>query len=288
MSNMPTYFEPWFNFKHPLVRQLAFVVASPNIITHPPVTLTIQHSFELHHDAHWEALYHRYLPRLYALDQHPQALIDFMAQLKSTRLGLQFEYLMWFWLNDSNYHHYELIEHSLQMIDGKNTLGEIDFLLLNTQTQEIEHWEVALKYYLAESTLSLAHWYGLNRSDTLARKLNHFTQKQFQFKQAKQFHIQKRFAVLKGQLYIPLHHIKNIHAPLPNWVNISRRLGHWGNYIFKHDYYRLKRQEWICPELEQSSVSAKWWCDGLYRNIQTKHDYMFRQAPIVSISVCNM
>ena len=285
---MSAYFEPWFEFKHPLVRQLAFVVASPNLITHTPATLDIQHAFELHKDEHWIALYQQYLPRLNALDSHPQPLIDFLAQLKSTRLGLRFEYLMWFWLADSQYHHYQLLEHSLQIISGKNTLGELDFVLLNTKTQEIEHWEVALKYYLAETDLKLAHWYGLNRSDTLARKLNHFTQKQFQFEQAKQYNIQKRFAVIKGQLYIPLHHLKHQHAPLPNWVNISRRLGHWGHHIFKHDYYRLNRHEWICPNLQQSNDTALWWCNGLYRNIQTKHDYMFRQAPIVSISVCNV
>ncbi len=45
---------------------------------------------------------------------------------------------------------------------------------------------------------------GLNRTDTLNRKLKHFTHKQFQFQQALDTDIQARFAVLKGQLFLPL------------------------------------------------------------------------------------
>ena len=63
---------------------------------------------------------------------------------------------------------------------------------------------MALKYYLAEREPSLASWFGLNRSDTLLRKLNHFTQKQFQFEKVSGHLIQERYAILKGQLYFPL------------------------------------------------------------------------------------
>ncbi len=91
---------------------------------------------------------------------------------------------MWFWLLDHRYHAYELLGHSIQIIDGARTTGELDFLIKNTETNQVEHWEVALKYYLGEIDLSLTTWYGLNRTDTLNRKLKHFTHKQFQFQQA--------------------------------------------------------------------------------------------------------
>ncbi len=61
----------------------------------------------------------------------------------------------------------------------------MDFLVYNTTEQRIEHWEVALKYYLGEKDLSLPYWYGLNREDTLLKKLAYFTERQFQFEEAR-------------------------------------------------------------------------------------------------------
>ena len=287
---MTMLFEPWKQFQHSAVRQLAFSIASPNILSNIPSELSLQHAFNLHPNAFWQQQYENYHPRLLELDQNPQPLIDFLARLKSTRLGLRFEYLMWFWLQDDMYHHFKIIGHSIQIIQGKQTLGELDFLLFNTQTQKIEHWEVALKYYLAEANLSLKHWYGLNRTDTLQRKLNHFTQKQFQFETIQDQSIQERFAVLKGQLYLPTVH-KNIldseslASNIPKWVNQARNLGHWGHHIPQQSYYRLQRQEWICNDATISSPPAHWWNNGLYKSTEKEHFYMFRQAPFIYLNV---
>ena len=287
---MTMLFEPWKQFQHSAVRQLAFSIASPNILSNIPSELSLQHAFNLHPNAFWQQQYENYHPRLLELDQNPQPLIDFLARLKSTRLGLRFEYLMWFWLQDDMYHHFKIIGHSIQIIQGKQTLGELDFLLFNTQTQKIEHWEVALKYYLAEANLSLKYWYGLNRTDTLQRKLNHFTQKQFQFETIQDQSIQERFAVLKGQLYLPTVH-KNIldseslASNIPKWVNQARNLGHWGHHIPQQSYYRLQRQEWICNDATISSPPAHWWNNGLYKSTEKEHFYMFRQAPFIYLNV---
>ena len=122
-------FEPWLQFKHPLVRQLAFAVASPNILSALPLELDIQHAFHFHPSQIWRQHFQIYLPRLKQLDQDPKELEDFMAQLKSTRLGLRFEMFMWFWLLDHRYHAYELLGHSIQIINGARTTGELDFLI---------------------------------------------------------------------------------------------------------------------------------------------------------------
>ena len=274
--SQPQLFEPWQQYQHPAVRQLAFAVASPNIIAVLPDELELQHAFALHDAAFWQQQYQRYIPRLQQLDQAPDELLAFLATLKSTRLGLRFEMLMWFWLLDAQYHCFQLLGHSIQKIEGPKTLGELDFLILNTETNQIEHWEVALKYYLAEADFSLQHWYGLNRSDTLFRKLNHFSQKQFQFSDALDHQIQKRYAVFKGQLYIPVEQQHN----LPHWVNAARRLGHWGYHIPQdQDYYRLQRQEWICVDATMSSPTPLWWTDGLYKASLSNEYYMFRHAP---------
>lgn len=282
MFNSPAsapLFEPWLQYQHPMVRQLAFSIASPNILNTLPPELSILHKFDFHTSALWQLHYEKYKSRLEMLDRQPEELIHFVQQLKSTRLGLRFEMFIWFWLLDSAYHCYELIGHSIQIIDGPKTLGEMDFVILNKDTQEIEHWEIALKYYLGEHDLSLPYWYGLNRSDTLQRKITHFTEKQFRFNSALGHEIQKRYCVLKGQLYLP---VGSNHS-LPIWINPKRRIGQWGHLIpaFKDDFYRLERHEWICPNIQASSSAALWYTDGLYKQQFTENYYMYRQPSLL-------
>lgn len=280
---MTDYFEPWQYYKHPIVRQLAFCIASPNILLHVPNALEIKNHFELHNDAFWQQQFNLYKHRLDALDQNPTELIEFVQKLKSTRLGLRFEYLFWFWLQDQENQQFELIQHSIQIIEAKNTLGEIDFLVRNRTTQHIEHWEVALKYYLGEADLSLKYWYGLNRSDTLHRKLNHFSEKQFQFTHALDFNIDQKFAVMKGQLYTPMYKQSD---QLPDWINPQRRIGQWGHQIRNEvhtNFYRLQRHEWICPDQNATSDNAWWWCNGLYYDKSSQIFYMYRQPPLIAL-----
>lgn len=270
--------EPWFQFKHDCVRHLAFTLASPNIISQVPEELRLETPFELHSTSFWLQQYDHYVQRLKALDQDPSPLLEFLGQLRSTRIGLRFEYMLWFWLLDTDYHTYKLIGHSIQKTKGTQTIGELDFLVYNTTEQRIEHWEVALKYYLGEKDLSLPYWYGLNREDTLLKKLAYFTERQFQFEEALGHRIDQRFAVLKGQLYSPQH---MQHSKLPKWLNSHRRIGYWG-FQTQADFRRLTRHEWMCPQLHGSTTPALWWSNGLYVNTQNPADcYMFRQAPAV-------
>ncbi|MDH2635853.1 DUF1853 family protein [Acinetobacter nosocomialis] len=281
-----SYFEPWLQFNHPMVRQLAFTIASPNLLCQLPQSLSIRHSFQLHSDQTWKQHFQNYLPRLHQLDETPEPLLQFMSRLKSTRLGLRFENLLWFWLQEDQYHSYQLLGHSIQKIEGARTLGELDFLILNKETQQVEHWEVALKYYLGEGQLNLEQWIGLNREDTLSKKLYHFTDKQFQFSEALDFKVQQRFAVLKGQLYLPLNLGQK--QPIPNWVNLTRRLGYWGTTIPDSKFYRLERHEWLCPNRQASSNAAYWWTDGLYcNNNEDTQFYMFRRPPLLSLALVN-
>lgn len=285
MTHSSCLFEPWLKFKTPIVRQLAFCIASPNIIASLPPELHLTFLFELHDDAFWKNCYLNYQSRLAELDVNPEPLMAFMANIKSTRLGIRFETLLWFWLQDNpdeKYHPYRLIKHSLQQIDGAKTVGELDFLLLNTQTNQIEHWEVALKFYLAEQHYQLPFWYGLNREDTLQKKLQHFTRKQFQFTNVIGYTIQKRFAVLKGQLYLPLCQ----RYPIPHWVNRHRRLGRWGSKFPQQEMYHLSRHEWIAPKpLPPETAPTLWWRNDLYCNKDLTLFYMFRQPNLIYINV---
>ena len=45
--------EPWLQFKNLLVRQLAFCVCSPNILSHIPSEMVLKHAFQFHDDDQW-------------------------------------------------------------------------------------------------------------------------------------------------------------------------------------------------------------------------------------------
>ncbi|MCF9000190.1 DUF1853 family protein [Acinetobacter nectaris] len=276
-------FEPWRSYHHPAVRQLAFCIASPNTIQSLPPEMTLSNHFMLHSDQEWQDLFFRYQPRLNELETNPQPLTDFLAQLKSTRLGLRFEMFLWFWLLDEEFHHFKLLGHSIQKIEGPITLGELDFLILNKKTQAVEHWEVALKYYLAEDQYQLGQWFGLNRSDRLEKKLSYFTNRQFQFNHALNYKIDHKFAVLKGQLFIPSTISDSNLSALPHWVNQNRRIGFWGSTMLPQ-FYRLERHEWIAPYLSPiSHPKSKWWHNGLYHHMNEEVFYMFRSSPLTAI-----
>ena len=86
------------------------------------------------------------------------------------------------------------------------------------------------------------------------------------------FKVQQRFAVLKGQLYLPLNLPQE--QPIPEWVNLKRRLGTWGTEIPKSDFYRLERHEWLCPHQKASSNTAYWWTDTYIVKILMNPDFI--------------
>lgn len=74
---------------------------------------------------------------------------------------------------------YEVMLTNYQVKEGNTTLGEVDVILRDTHTNGIEHWEVAVKYYVQ-------HWpvtdpismIGPNAKDTLHDKLQRLMQHQ--------------------------------------------------------------------------------------------------------------
>ena len=73
-----------------------------------------------------------------------------------------------------------LIAHNLQIQQHKQTIGEIDVLLV--AAGKPIHLEIVYKFYLYDSTVGtteLAHWIGPNRKDSLIQKLDKLKDKQF-------------------------------------------------------------------------------------------------------------
>ncbi|GAL36185.1 hypothetical protein JCM19240_1627 [Vibrio maritimus] len=62
----------------------------------------------------------------------------------------------------------------IQLQQDGRTLGAIDFLIEKPDQQQLEHWEVAIKFYLLKDGL----WYGPNAKDRLDKKLNRMLEHQ--------------------------------------------------------------------------------------------------------------
>ncbi|WP_052729884.1 DUF1853 family protein [Photobacterium halotolerans] len=88
------------------------------------------------------------------------------------RLGF---YYQWLWQQLINHHpDFELVGEEIQLHEAKRTLGAIDFLVFNKQSNQLEHWEVAIKFYLAYQQ----RWLGPNSADNLDNKINKMIQHQ--------------------------------------------------------------------------------------------------------------
>ena len=83
------------------------------------------------------------------------------------RLGKYLESLLYIFFHNSDDYH--LITSSLQIQDGKNTKGEIDFILEFIKDKTSIHLEVALKYYLQ---FDRASFIGPDGKDSLNEKIN--------------------------------------------------------------------------------------------------------------------
>lgn len=76
----------------------------------------------------------------------------------------------------------EILVQNRQIIQNKETLGELDFLLKDPASGEIAHVEMIYKFYLFDpdtGTSELDHLIGPNKRDSLNQKLNRLHKKQF-------------------------------------------------------------------------------------------------------------
>lgn len=77
---------------------------------------------------------------------------------------------------------YNILYENIQLIENKRTIGEIDFIIKNKETNQLIHMELAYKFYLFDPSISLNpinNWIGPNRNDSLQEKLEKLKRKQF-------------------------------------------------------------------------------------------------------------
>lgn len=149
------------------VSDLAWIIGSPPL-------MQAQALGDAHFliDEEWcDAQWRLHLDWIRELDENPNDLHNWLDLHSEKFLGKRFEVLLWFWFEKSPY--FELAVHGVQLKDGLNTSGEIDFIVFDIINQEWLHLEVACKYYLgAIKSAQWTQWIGPNAHDTLDLKMN--------------------------------------------------------------------------------------------------------------------
>lgn len=116
--------------------------------------------------------------RLQHWDAAPQEAPAFVHALANPRLGLYFETLY-----DALLTHllgWQVLARNLPIRAGGLTLGELDFVVRNPHTGQVEHHEIAVKFYLGYQAQphGSAQWLGPNPADSLEGKAHRLQDEQ--------------------------------------------------------------------------------------------------------------
>ncbi|WEM43119.1 DUF1853 family protein [Photobacterium sp. DA100] len=122
------------------------------------------------------------------------------------RLGFFYQ---WLWQQLILHHPcYDLLAEEIQLSVDKRTLGAVDFLVKDSRTGKVEHWEVAIKFYLAFEE----RWPGPNARDDLDKKAGKMLTHQLRLSEHPAFiaryhtqfgDIETRRLIMQGRLFYP-------------------------------------------------------------------------------------
>ncbi len=228
---------PWEEYRRPYVRDLAYALACPDVLTKwldfAPHQNT--HIVSVHNPEFWQAQYSAYRERLVELDTtnaYQQLTRYLLSRPSPNRLGFHFEGLLSFWLEDGfarKLHPYETLASNVQLFSGKQTTGELDLILYNHEEKLTEHWELAIKFFMGSIPFKPENWVGINSNDNLQRKMTHMQTKQFctvsvDTEKHGQVTIDQRYAVIKGRFFLPINTNNFIY---PSWLTTSFPMHEW-------------------------------------------------------------
>lgn len=171
------------------------------------------------------------------------------------RLGHQLEYVFKQLITQSNT--YEIVLHNLPIRNGKQTLGEIDFILKNIKTKKLIHIELTYKFYLIN--IEISQLIGPNKRDMFINKVKKIKNKQFQllhteegvkalYKNEIEHTKIKHETCFKGQIFEPYgNKFTNIEPLKTNCI-----AGYWlrfsdfnTNMFTKNQFYIPSKSEWV-------------------------------------------
>jgi len=153
---------------------------------------------------------------------------------------------------------FTMLYENVQVVEGKKTIGELDFILQEIETQKVIHLELAYKFYLFDPNISkdfINNWIGPNRNDSLVQKLEKLRLKQFpllksslfqeQFNDLDASKIQQKLCLLVS-LYIPYEYKQDLGSEYKTAV--KGYYMHWNQFKnLDHasvQYYIPNKKEW--------------------------------------------
>lgn len=114
------------------------------------------------------------------------------------RVGQYFEKLVHYWLE--HVRRVEIVGAGVQVLDGKRTIGEIDFLFVD-EAGELNHWEIAVKFFLHHPDRDGSHYPGPNARDDFERKATKIFGQQLALTEASHPDVTVRRAFVKGLVF---------------------------------------------------------------------------------------
>lgn len=240
-------------FRTPAVRHLLWICHAPQLINSHHVFDVASH------------LPDNYIAILQRWDNNPAAGPEVLTAPPHYRLGHYFESLYACLLQDLL--GWNILARNLQIRVAGMTLGELDFVVQNPQTQKIEHHEIAIKFYLGYggSDGLPPGWYGPNPRDRLDIKTARLLQLQSQrIHQPATADVLAQHGIalpthsrvfMPGYLFYPLPavpHPASQRPVLPNNVPSDHSQGQW-LYLdnvataASHTWVPLKKPHWLGP-----------------------------------------
>jgi len=184
---------------------------------------------------------------------------------------------------------FKLLHENVQIIEGKQTVGELDFIVVDKKKDRIIHLELAYKFYLFDPNISndpIYNWIGPNRSDSLVEKLVKLKEKQFpllyhtgtkdKLHPLNVDEIEQEICFLIS-LYVPLKERYNFSSAFRNAIKgfyLNLEDFEKSNHTKKH-YYLPRKTEWgIDPSTNQIWQNF----DEVY--VKIKSSLVMKKAPL--------
>lgn len=170
----------WQKFKNRQVRDLAWTLASPPLLQ-PARSHTASGRPVRWLNAAWcNAAFDASIDWLLMLDAHPAPFLEALTT-RDGRLGYYFENLLAFWLSWEGNPLYRLVHRGLSVCSQRRTIGELDFLVEDRRSGKLQHWEVAVKFYLGTRPYGdYRHWLGPALQDRLDLKVDRLLRHQLE------------------------------------------------------------------------------------------------------------
>ncbi len=238
---------PFQNYRNKIVRDLAWVIGSPPLLTDSKNDLYLNQSF-------YDKEYQSFSSYLEKLDKDQTELVDHIENGNTRLLGKYFESLVEFWLRKSE--DKKLLAHNLQVFRGRNTIGEFDFVYRDLNDGKVYHLECAGKFYIShKSSAQHSNFIGPNAIDNLGRKVNKIINDQIPLGQSTEGRealliegVEEIVApkiFLKGYLFYQADLLLDSLIVLPENANPDHPKG-WWIYSNDIDYFLSQRKsKWI-------------------------------------------